>query len=331
MSVQNDNPNDNCKVRNILKECEKEKGWISDNPMYKYEGFWYNEALFKGITEARESFEGKSTDILLASHMKTGTTWLKALTFAITTRSTFHDISSSPLLLRVPHDCIPLLEADLGKDSSSRATQDILIATHLPYTCLPVSVVDSGCKIVYIWRDPKDVFVSLWYFMNKIQKSRKGELGTIPLEDAFDLFCRGITTYGPYWDHVLSYWKVKLEFPEKILFLKYEEMKEDTRFYVKQLADFVGCPFSVEEQGKDGVMEKIISMCSFENLSELPVNKTGIHWEVSSISIHNDVYFRKGNVGDWENELTPQMRARLDAITNLKFRDSGLLDQVQDI
>ncbi|WCJ24017.1 sulfotransferase 16 [Euphorbia peplus] len=329
--LQNDDPNkDHSKVihKEKFQRCEKERGWISEYPLYMYEGFWYTEAVLDGLMEARESFEGRSSDILVASHMKTGTTWLKSLTFAITTRSTYPDMSSSPLLHRVSHDCMPMIETNVENvDSSYCVTRDILIATHLPYTCLPKSVVDSGCKIVYIWRDPKDVFVSLWYYINNIQKYRKGEQATIPLEEAFDLFCRGVSAYGPYWDHVLTYWKVKLEFPEKILFLKYEEMKKNIKCYVKQLADFIGYPFSIEEQDNNGAMEKIINMCSFENLSELPVNKNGSHWKDSFVTAHNKVYFRKAKVGDWVNELTPQMRARLDTITNQKFGNSGLLDQ----
>ncbi|WCJ17856.1 sulfotransferase 17 [Euphorbia peplus] len=271
------------------------KNWAGVEPVFKYEGFWYYGPFLEGTMAVQQNFKARPSDIFLASHMKTGTTWLKALTFAIATKSTFLDNSSTnPLLFKISHDCIPTLEIDLpNSDSSNR---DHIISTHLAYTSLPKSIIDSACKIVYIWRDPKDVFVSLWYYIEKIQKSSKGE-PHIPLEEAFELFCRGISISGPYWDHVLSYWKVKLESPEKILFLKYEEMKKDTAFYVKMLGDFIGYPFSVEEEEK-GVVEKIISMCSFENMSELVVNKSGILRENSAIAIENNVFFRKGKVGD---------------------------------
>ncbi|WCJ32395.1 Cytosolic sulfotransferase 18 [Euphorbia peplus] len=325
---QSDDPKDTCEIHSSIQKekirtIPREEGWVRLNHLYKYEGFCYYEAFLEGIMAAQHHFQARSTDILVASAMKTGTTWLKALTFSIATRSTFLDNSTNPLLLKIPHECIPFLEIDLANihDSTSR---DNLIATHIPYTSLPKSIINSACKIVYIWRDPKDVFVSLWYFVEKIQKSKKGE-PPIPLEEAFELFCRGISNYGPYWDHVLTYWKVKLDFPDRVLFLKYEEMKKDTRFYVKQLASFMGCSFSVEEE-ENGVVEKIIRMCSFENLSELVVNKDGIHRENSSRAVHNNVYFRKGKVGDWENELTPEMITRLDTITNHKFGDSGLLN-----
>ncbi|KAL5840341.1 hypothetical protein ACOSQ4_012949 [Xanthoceras sorbifolium] len=35
---------------------------------------------------------------------------------------------------------------------------------------------------------------------------------------------------------------------KKVLFLKYEDVKEDSAFYVMKLADFLGCPFANVEE-----------------------------------------------------------------------------------
>lgn len=48
----------------------------------------------------------------------------------------------------------------------------------------------------------------------------------------------------------------------------------DSEFYVKKLAEFVEHPFSIEEE-RDGVVQKIIELCSFDNLKNLEVNKFG--------------------------------------------------------
>ncbi|KAF3562422.1 hypothetical protein DY000_02012954 [Brassica cretica] len=63
-----------------------------------------------------------------------------------------------------------------------------LFATHLPHDCLPDSVVKSGCKMGYIWRDPKDTFISLWLFFQK-KRLESGPLNGI--EESFDMFCQG--------------------------------------------------------------------------------------------------------------------------------------------
>ena len=72
------------------------------------------------------------------------------------------------------------------------------------------------------------------------------------------MFCRGISGEGPYLDHVLGYWKAHQENPDKILFLKYENVSADPLPYVKRLAEFMGYRFTAEEE-KNGVVEKIVN------------------------------------------------------------------------
>lgn len=140
------------------------------------------------------------------------------------------------------------------------------------------------------------------------------------MEEYVEKFCNGETVFGPFWNHVLGYWKESLEKPEKVLFLKFEEMKEDFVVQVKKLADFVGFPFSREEESQ-GVIEQISNLCSFSNLKDLDVNK---HGKLMPNGLENKSYFRKGEVGDWVNHLSPSMAARLNTVMKEKFRGSGL-------
>ena len=96
------------------------------------------------------------------------------------------------------------------------------------------------------------------------------------------------------------------------MFLKFEDVLNDSALYVKKLADFMGYPFSLEEE-QVGAVQKIIDLCSFENLSNLEVNKTGMRHAGDALST-NKSFFRKGKVGDWQNYLTPEMAERLDRI-----------------
>ncbi|MBA0734751.1 hypothetical protein Gogos_018645, partial [Gossypium gossypioides] len=185
---------------------------------------------------AQQNFRSQPSDIVICSAIKTGTTWLKSLTFAIVTRSTFDD-STNPLFNNLSYDCVPLLEVDLAQFSTNRDPKNLLLATHVPYSSLPRSIIDSSCKIVYICKDPKDSFVSLYHFNARYLASK--DMKPLALEEAFELYCGGVSSYGPYYDHVLGFWKASLDLPDKILFLKYEEMIEDTILYVKKIADFI--------------------------------------------------------------------------------------------
>lgn len=147
------------------------------------------------------------------------------------------------------------------------------------------------------------MFDSLKHFACKL---RVKELSPLSLEEAFELFARGALPYGPVWDHILGYWKASLEWPHRVSFLRYEGMKTDTIAHVKRLAEFMDHPFSLEEESQDEV-NKIINLCSFENLSNLDVNMTGKSSPRSNFEVVSKAFFRRGGVADWENYLTAEM------------------------
>ncbi|KAK8657747.1 hypothetical protein V6N13_035970 [Hibiscus sabdariffa] len=306
--------------KEMISTLPKGNGWGVSTDLCQYQGFWIHPSFLRGVVSAQQRFQAQPTDIILCTVPKAGTTWLKSLTFSTITRTSYDD-STTPLLSTVPHDIVPFMELHHDQFYTNRDRGTPLLSTHIPYSSLPRSVIDSGCKIVYICRDPKDSFVSMYHFISRIVTARKAQ--PLGLDEAFELFCEGQTFYGPYWDHVLGYWKASLEHPGKILFLKYEEMSDDTVSSVKKLAEFIGYPFSFEEQ-KNGVPEKIVKMCSFEELSNLEVNKNGVYGKPSTGFVENKTFFRKGKVGGWKDCLTPEMAARLDQITTQKLSGSGL-------
>ena len=156
----------------------------------------------------------------------------------------------------------------------------------------------------------------MWKFNNKFLP----EDAPIPIQEAFELFYKGITPGGPFWEHVLGHWKASFERPERVLFIKYEELKEDPTFHLRRLAEFLGCPFSEEEE-RQGIIANIQRLCSFESLTSLGVNKSGN----IRIGIETNNFFRRGVVGDWENHLTAEMIERLDQLTLQKFGCFGLV------
>ncbi|PPD70044.1 hypothetical protein GOBAR_DD33073 [Gossypium barbadense] len=71
-------------------------------------------------------------------------------------------------------------------------------------------------------------------------------------------------------------------------------MIEDIVLYIKKLADVIDYPFSYEEIEKRSV-DKIANMCSFENLSNLEVDKSSKHREGTSRVMENKIYFLKAS------------------------------------
>uniref|UniRef100_A0A0D9XSC2 Sulfotransferase n=1 Tax=Leersia perrieri TaxID=77586 RepID=A0A0D9XSC2_9ORYZ len=305
-------------------------------PLRQYGGFWLPEWVLPGINAVHTRFDPRQSDVFLASFPKSGTTWLKALAFA-TIHRVHHPPSSGeshPLRRSSPHDCVKFFESAFAFSSGdvfAAFPSPRILATHIPYSLLPETITAnaSGCRIVYICRDPKDTFVSMWLFTNKNRKVNGAlttEQSSLTIEEVFDLFCDGRCVVGPMWRHVIEYWEQSQRRPEKVLFLCYEKMLCDPSRHVKKLADFLGCPFSVEEE-KGGVVDAIVDLCSFDKLKSLQANKNG----VTDLAAKKESFFRKGVAGDWGNHISAEMAARLDGIVEDALEGSGFtFDAVDD-
>ncbi|XP_074313693.1 cytosolic sulfotransferase 7-like [Silene latifolia] len=236
--------------------------------LVRWKGFWVT------ITLLNYQFHPLPSDIILASFPKTGTTWLKALTITLLN---YHNIKQDfnlqifnplqqqkqglspkvddPLLTKNPHQIVPFLELECFGDDSKFDTDTMksslrVFNTHLSYSMLPDNVKKSGCKLVYIARNPMDTFVSWWHLFHNKPSS------DITMNQSFDQFCRGVVRGGPYFDHVLGYWRVSEENKGGVLFLTYEELKVDSCKHVKRLADFLGCSLNPDE------IEQVVGKCT---------------------------------------------------------------------
>ncbi|KMT11839.1 hypothetical protein BVRB_5g105350 [Beta vulgaris subsp. vulgaris] len=227
-------------IERILPSLPKEKGWWLET-LYKYKGFWFDEPLLQGTLITQKTFKAQPNTVVLATLPKSGTTWFAALLFTTMNR-TRYSYSSHPLLTSSPHDCVPGIEFYASKNPSNPTmpTTFPLVAAHIPYPLLPESIKSSSCPIIYVCCNPNDVFVSLWHFANKL---RPKELQPLNIEEAFDLFCKGVSPFGSYWDHVLGFWKASIEMPNKVLFVSRAEG------VVRTIGGSIGDVIEVESDG----------------------------------------------------------------------------------
>lgn len=178
------------------------------------------------------TLQAHDQDILLASMPKSGITWLKALVFSIVNRAKY-DPSTSHLLASNSHEPVPFVEFTLYDKNKIPELSDSpsprLFSTHFPYASLPESIKRTKCRVVYICWNPSDSLVSFWHFA-----AGEGRLKWT-MEEYGEKFCEGEVGFGPFWNHVLGYWKERLERQEKVLFLKYEDLKKTLFFKWKSL------------------------------------------------------------------------------------------------
>ncbi|PKI56049.1 hypothetical protein CRG98_023555 [Punica granatum] len=196
---------DDIDLEELIASLPKEKGFI----------------IFPGVHSFCRHFTAHDSDIILACKPKSGTTWLKALAFSALRRDVFPPSANNhPLMSSNPHELVPFFEftiygqagelIDLASFSVPR-----LFATHIPHDSLPESVGQSGCRVIYICRNPLDTIVSFCHFAPQV-KPELWSGGRSSMEEYLDYCCRGIDGFGPFWDHMLGYWKASLERPDKI-------------------------------------------------------------------------------------------------------------------
>ncbi|BAT89343.1 hypothetical protein VIGAN_06027600 [Vigna angularis var. angularis] len=254
----------------LLLPLHKEKGWASRH-LYLFQDFWCPSTHIEGVINFQNHFQAKDSDVIVASFPKSGTTWLKALTFSIVNRKRFSSFDNHPLLTSNSHELVPFLDFIFHGDNIqhklsylSNMTEPRVFGTHIPFPSLSNSIKESNC-----------------------------------------------------------YWKQSIATPNKVLFLKYEELKEDVDFYVKRIAEFLDCPFTEEEEEEEesnGVIENIIKLCSFEKMKNLEVNKSG----TVGRNIEKKYLFRKGEIGDWVNYFSPAMIEKLSKTMEEKLSGSDL-------
>ncbi|KAL9245128.1 hypothetical protein vseg_018814 [Gypsophila vaccaria] len=317
-----------------LKQTLPKAHYRGTEVLIKYQEFWipHDSNLLCSILKLQRHYVARDTDIFITSIPKTGSTWLRSLLFATINRANHPCVDTTnnhPLISNHPNELIRKLEAVFGDDFDYVTTSvDLdemssprLFFTHLPYESLPESIKSSRCRILNITRNPLDTIVSLWYFVIGMLKLKQGKEEYNPpcFEEFFEDFYDGRFVYGPFFEHVIGYWKQSLERPEKVLFLTYEDLKDDTKAQLKNLAKFVGVPFSNEEEN-EGVVEQIIELCSLKSLKEMEVNKSGVINKV----FEKKSFFRKGEVGDWTNHMNDKMVVKMKELMELKLKGIGL-------
>ena len=146
-----------------------------------------------------------------------------------------------------------------------------IIKTHLSVDMLPSGLAataeeESGAKIIYVARNPRDVCCS--YFNHwKILEGYHGTFDTFV--DAFlDDVCG---YYTPFFRHVIEYWELQKRSPDRVLFIFYEDMKADLASVVRKVAAFLGK--AVSDEDMPGLLEHL----TFDKMKDNPaVNKAEV-------------------------------------------------------
>uniref|UniRef100_A0ACB8EVQ7 Uncharacterized protein n=1 Tax=Sphaerodactylus townsendi TaxID=933632 RepID=A0ACB8EVQ7_9SAUR len=261
------------------------------------------------------NFEARPDDLVIATYPKAGTTWTQEIVDLTLARGNMEKASHIPVHLRIPflEICsVPPFPSGL----------DLLVDAPSPRVIKPTyhssfsrKAFRKNCKIIYVARNAKDNLVSYFFFdrMNLTQP----EPG--PWDGYVKKFMEGEVAWGSWYDHVRRYWDERQN--HRILYLFYEDMKEDLAREIRRVKDFLEVDLS------EDIVQKIAHHTTFQAMKANPM--TNCENVPSTIfDKTKSSFMRKGEVGDWKNYFTVAQREAFDADyqrkmegTTLSFRD----------
>lgn len=263
-------------------------------------------------------FEPRDDDIVIATSYKAGTTW----TQAIVAHLLFPDgnLPGPPAVLS-PWLDMRIVPLEVVLNGLRAQPHRRFLKTHLPLDGLRY---DERLKYLYIARDARDVFMSLWnhystmtdeaFALFNLLPGREGDEFPPPPEDIHD-FWRAWTTRGsfawesdgwPYWSHlanVQSWWNYR-DLPNLQL-IHYADLLADTEGEIRRIAAFL--EIDVPASAWPGIV-KAVSFVEMKRQGERYAPGGGQFWKGGA-----QTFLHKGTNGRWREVLSDEELTLYDA------------------
>ncbi|KAJ1125245.1 hypothetical protein NDU88_003679 [Pleurodeles waltl] len=261
--------------------------------------------------EQVEVFQAREDDILIATYPKAGTTWVSEIVDLIMNNCDPEKCKRDAIYNRVPFLEGAMPGVPSGTEILTAAPSPRVIKTHLPVQLLPKTFWDKDCKVIYVARNAKDIAVSYFYFYQMaVVHPHPGTW-----EEFLEKFMDGEVVFGSWYDHVKGWWEKQKNC--RILYLFYEDMKEDPKREIQRILQFL------EKDISEEALEKIVHLTSFQEMKSNPMaNYSSVPKDIMDHTI--SPFMRKGIAGDWKNHFTLAQNEQFEEDYQKKMAECGL-------
>jgi hypothetical protein len=183
-----------------------------------------------------------------------------------------------------------------------------LIKTHAPVHLILGMADDvsmpTGTKVIVVTRNPMDACVSRFY--HAFNPAKQGwNFGAWAA-----CWLSGNTAFGDWFAWVRGWWARAQACPDQVLWVQYEDLKEDPTTHIARIARFLG---GVDDS--PSFIAKVADLSAFQNVKEQA--------QVDGGDFQN--HLRKGVVGDWQSHFSDEMAAAFVAKYQEELRGTQLV------
>ncbi|XP_061179212.1 sulfotransferase 1B1-like [Saccostrea echinata] len=237
----------------------------------------------------------RDSDVCVVSFPKSGTHWCYEIVAMLRNNTSEFQIVVPPLL-------------DLFPVEKLKQVPDGVYVSHFIPRHMPKDFLERRCKIIHIYRNPKDVVVSMFHFL---KKTKMGEmLKDMEFDVFFEMFITGnVPSSGGSWMNFIKEW---MDFTNKntsypFMNICYEDMKRDLKGHVRKISNFL------ELESSEELIDEIATKCEFKTMSEF--KNSHVPEFMSNLTNIKDkhIMYRKGEAGDWKNWLKVAQSEAVDS------------------
>lgn len=229
-----------------------------------------------------DKYYPRSNDVIISTYPKSGTYWALQIALQIAYYGEI-EFNSIHELVPWPDTPIPLVKAKLHNSSPNYPSPTGLrvIKTHLEQYYVPYS---SHAKYIVVLRDPKEVFVSSYFFVKNFSFINLD----YTLTEWLAMFLSDRFLFGSWAEHVTSWWPYRNH--DNVLIVTYSEMKRNIRSIIRQMAELMEVTLT------EAQIEKIVAKSSFHYMkaNEIKFNS----FSILGTPIPYATLIRSGNLGN---------------------------------
>jgi hypothetical protein len=248
-------------------------------------------------------------DVYLLSYPKCGRTWVTLQIGRVLQQHYGLDVPNLLKLSvfgeRIPE--VPLI----------RLTHDDQPHRKRPHELSPTREKLAGKRVILMSRDPRDVVVSyyhhkskrererdFWFFQKQRRETHSRFRGT--LAEFLEVEIGGFDTLLRYY----NIWEQNRGVPKEFMLLRYEDMQADPVRELRRVIDFLGLSAI-----PDAVLEEAVAYASFDNMQRIEsgAEVRSFKLKPGDVGDRDSYKVRRGRVGGYRDELTPEQIARLEA------------------